>query len=318
MAKVLITGASGFVGNNVARKLLGLGHSVNLILREQHADWRLRDVYDDVVVHLVDLRDSDRLIRAVKSVGPEWVFHLAAHGAYSTQDNLKQILETNVIGTANLVHACLQTGTEVFVNTGASSEYGFKDHAPAEVEPLEPNSYYAVAKASATMLCSYIARSRGVRIPTLRLYSVYGPYEEPTRLMPTLILQGMGNALPPLVHPEIARDFVYVDDVVEAYILAATVQDQDPAAIYNVGTGIQTTIQEVIAVARRQLNITVEPEWASMKDRIWDTGTWLSDSRHIQQSLGWTPQYSFEQGFAKMVEWFRANPAVMEAFRLSI
>jgi nucleoside-diphosphate-sugar epimerase len=275
-------------------------------------------VYNDVVVHLVDLRDSDRLIRVVKSVSPEWVFHLAAHGAYSTQNNLKQILETNVIGTANLVHACLQTGFDVFVNTGASSEYGFKDHAPDEAEPLDPNSYYAVAKASATMLCGYIARSRGVRIPTLRLYSVYGPYEEPTRLMPTLILKGMGNALPPLVHPEIARDFVYVDDVVEAYILAATVQDQDPAGIYNVGTGIQTTIQEVVAVARRQLNITVEPEWASMKDRIWDTGTWLSDSRHIQQNLGWAPRYSFEQGFAKMVEWFRANPAVMEAYRLSI
>lgn len=313
--KVLVTGASGFVGNNLVRFLLSQGHSVNLLLRTGYAGWRLKDIAGDVRIHIADLLDSGAVSRAVDHVRPDWVFHLAAHGAYSLQTDLTRILETNIMGTVNLVQACLRTGFQAFVNTGSSSEYGFKDHSPSETELPEPNSYYAVAKASATMFCSYTARDTGLRIPTLRLYSVFGPYEEPTRLMPTLIIKGLRNELPPLVSPEVARDFVYVDDVVQAYLLAATVAEQEPGAVYNVGTGVQTTIREAVDVTRRLLNISSEPQWSSMQDRIWDTDTWCSDRRLVREKLGWTPQHSFEQGLAKMIEWFRSEPAVMEAYR---
>jgi dolichol-phosphate mannosyltransferase len=315
MTKVLITGASGFVGNNLARYLLAQGHAVHLLLRSGHAHWRLSDIANDVTVHEVDLRDVESVKRAVSGIRPEWIFHLAAHGAYSFQTDADQILATNIAGTANLLHACLDTGFEVFVNTGSSSEYGFKDHAPREHEGLEPNSYYAVGKASATLLCGYLARSRKVRIPTLRLYSVFGPYEDPARLMPVLILKGLENTLPPLVNPEVARDFVYVDDVIQAYLLAATVPDQEPAAIYNVGTGVQTTLRRVVEVASETLRISSEPEWASMPDRIWDTDTWVSDNRLIREQLGWKPAYTFEQGFHRMAEWFRSNPRMTNLYR---
>jgi dolichol-phosphate mannosyltransferase len=267
------------------------------------------------VAHEVDLRDAETLKRAVRSIRPEWIFHLAAHGAYSFQTDAKQILETNIMGTVNLVHACLETGFEVFVNTGSSSEYGFKDHPPREDEVPEPNSYYAVSKASATLCCGYVARSHGVRVPTLRLYSVFGPYEDPKRLMPVLILKGLQNSLPPLVNPEVARDFVYVEDVVQAYLLAATVPGQEVAAIYNVGTGVQTTIREVVEVARSVLHIAQEPRWASMEDRIWDTDTWVSDNRLIREKLGWISAHTFEQGFNRMVEWFRTNPEMTALYR---
>jgi UDP-glucose 4-epimerase len=314
MRKVLITGASGFVGNNVARRLLGQGHEVHCILRRGTVRWRLDDILGDLKVHEVDLRDASSLQSAVDAVRPEWVFHLAAYGAYSSQTEVGRILETNFVGTVNLLHACLRTGFEVFVNTGSSSEYGFKGHAPRETDFPEPNSDYAVAKASATLFCGYIARSRRVRVPTLRLYSAYGPYEEPTRLIPTLVLQGLRKRLPPLVHPDIARDFVYIDDVVEAFLLAATVGEQEPAAIYNVGTGIQTTIEEVVDISRRLLNITEEPTWASMEDRIWDTGTWVADAGLIREKLGWRPSCSFEEGFGRTITWIKDNLSLMEAF----
>jgi nucleoside-diphosphate-sugar epimerase len=154
------------------------------------------------------------------------------------------------LGTINLLQACLETGFESFVNTGSSSEYGFKDHAPPENEWLEPNSHYAVTKASATQFCRYTAQQYGVHVPTLRLYSVYGPYEEPTRLLPTLISRGMRGKLPPLVDGNVARDFVYVDDVKQAYLLAAQRTDVEPGAIYNVGTPVPTSIGEVVNIAR--------------------------------------------------------------------
>src|SRR5208283_1749509 len=116
MAKVLITGASGFVGNNLTRYLLTLGHRVNLLLRDSCSDWRIRDIREEVEIHSADLCDSDAVNRIVKKIGPEWVFHLAAHGAYSSQTDVMRILQSNVLGTATLVQACSKAGFDAFVN----------------------------------------------------------------------------------------------------------------------------------------------------------------------------------------------------------
>ena len=314
MKRVIITGATGFVGANLARRLLQDGHQVHLLVRPGYTRWRIQAMRNDVCLHEADLRDEEAIANVVGNIRPNWVFHLAAYGAYSWQTDLRRMVQTNIIGTINLVEACLKTGFEAFVNTGSSLEYGFKDHAPSESEWLEPNSHYAVTKASATLFCRYTAQSQGVHLPTLRLYSVYGPYEEPTRLIPTLILRGLNGELPPLVNPDITRDFVYVDDVSESYLLTATRPNQEPGAVYNVGTGVQSSLREVVDVARRVMGITVEPEWGSMPDRQWDTNVWVSDNRKIQGELGWRPRYTFEQGFRTMVNWFRDNPALQHLY----
>jgi nucleoside-diphosphate-sugar epimerase len=249
----------------------------------------------------------EALTGVVARIRPDWVFHLAAHGAYSSQTDVSQMVQTNVVGTSNLVDACLKAGFEAFVNAGSSSEYGLKDHPSAETEWLEPNSYYAVTKAAATLFCRTTAQRHKAPIVTLRLYSVYGPYEEPARLMPTLIVHGLSGKLPPLVRPDIARDYVYTEDVNDACLLAAATPGQEVGAVYNLGTGIQTSLREVVDLARRVLAIPVEPVWGSMPDRQWDTTVWVADNRKIQKELGWQPRYSFEQGFREMVSWFRDN-----------
>ena len=311
MKRVILTGASGFVGANLARRLLRDGHELHLLLRRNHHLWRIAAIQNDVQLHETDLSDEESLVRIVESICPEWVFHLAAYGAYSTQTDLRRMVWTNILGTMNLVQACLKTGFEAFVNTGSSSEYGFKDHAPAEDESLEPNSPYAVTKASATLFCRHTARSSQVHLPTLRLYSIYGPYEEPSRLIPTLVVRGLNGKLPPLVNPETARDFVYVDDVVEAYLLAATQPFEECGAVYNVGSGIQTTLREVVEVARRVMNIEDEPEWGSMPARQWDTQVWVSDNSKIRNELGWQPRFTLEQGLRETIDWLKENPAFL-------
>ena len=314
MKRVILTGATGFIGANLARRLLHDGHEIHLLVRPGYTQWRIEAIRSDVHLREVNLGDEEALTRIVGNIRPDWVFHLAAHGAYSWQTDLRQMVQTNIIGTINLVEACLETGFDAFVNTGSSSEYGFKDHAPSETEWLEPNSYYAVTKASATLFCRYTAQRRSVHLPTLRLYSVYGPYEEPKRLMPTLILHGLKGKLPPLVHPDVARDFVYVDDVSEAYLLATAQTDREPGAVYNVGTGVQTSLRDVVDVAQQVMDITVEPEWDSMPDRQWDTNVWVSDNRKIQDELGWRPRHTFEQDFRLMVHWFHDNPALQRLY----
>jgi len=312
--KVLVTGATGFVGANLARRLVADGHEVHLLVRPDHTEWRLGGLRDRVRVHQVVLADAGAVSTLVDAVKPEWIFHLATHGAYSWETDVPRMVETTVIGTMNLVQACVRRGFEAFVNTGSSSEYGFKDHAPSETEAIDPNSDYAVNKAWATMFCRFTAVRDGLRMCTLRLYSVYGPWEEPRRLMPTLIVRGLRGELPPLVGPDTARDYVYVDDVVDAYLLAATRADQPPGGVYNVGSGVQTTLRQVVEVARRVLAVQAEPAWDSMRGRSWDTSVWVCDNRIIAAALGWRPHTPFEDGFRRMVEWMRHEPAGRQVY----
>jgi nucleoside-diphosphate-sugar epimerase len=305
MKRVIVTGATGFVGANLARRLLNEGNEVHLLVRPNYTAWRIEEIRQHVRLHELQLHDAVAVSHAVSEIRPEWIFHLAAHGAYSWQTDLEQMVLTNIQGTINLVNACLQTGFEALVNTGSSSEYGFKDHAPAESELPEPNSHYAVTKAAATMFCRYTAQSRGVHLPTLRLYSIFGPQEDPGRLLPALILRGLKGELPPLADPNVARDFVYVDDVVEACLLAARVRTREWGAIYNVGTGVATTLREVVNVARRVMHISAEPIWNTMPKRSWDTNVWVSDNRKIRSELHWQHRDNFEEGFRLMLDWFR-------------
>lgn len=315
MKRVLITGASGFVGANLCRRAVRDGHEVHLLLRDGFAPWRLVEVMDRVRIHAADLRDAEATARAVAEARPERVFHLAAYGAYSSQTDIRRMAETHVVGTANLVEACLAAGVESLVHAGSSSEYGFTGHAPSEGERIDPNSPYAVTKAAATHYCRYASRRAKTPITTLRLYSVYGPWEEPTRLIPTLILKGLAGALPPLVNPDVARDFVHVDDVVEAFVLAAEDPSRALGAVYNVGTGVQTTIRQAVELARRVFRIAAPPRWGSMENRPWDTGTWVADARLIRERLGWSPRLDLESGFRAMAAWLRDTPAVAGEYR---
>jgi len=305
--KIIITGASGFVGANLARRALREGHAVHLFLREQSDGWRINDILPQVRVWRLDLADAEKVKETVSAIKPEWVFHLAAYGAYSWQNDFNKMVQTNIAGTANLLDAALAAGFAAFINTGSSSEYGFKDHPAAETEALAPNSGYAVTKATATNFCQQRAAQHKVFIATLRLYSAYGPYEDPGRLIPALISAGMEARYPPLVAPDVARDFVYVEDVLAAYFLAAECRQAAKSGIYNVGSGVQTSIRTAVDVSRKIFKIKSAPQWGSLPNRIWDTNVWVADNRKIKKALCWKPKTDFARGFAQTVRWYKEN-----------
>lgn len=318
MKRVLVTGAGGFVGANLARRLLRDGHEVHLFLRPGGRRWRIDELGDAARVHEVDLADETAVRASVEAARPDWVFHLAAHGAYASQRDVRRMVAANVTGTVNLVEAAARRGFESFVHAGTSSEYGFKDHAPHEREWIEPNSDYAVTKACATLFCRQAAQRLGLRLVTLRLYSVYGPYEEPTRFVPTLLVRGLRGELPPLVRPESAHDYVYVDDVSEAFLLAASGPRTEPGSVYNVGTGTERPAREIVEIARRVLGVGAAPQWGSMPDRPWDTAHWVCDNRRIRQELGWRPVVSFEDGFRRTLDWLCSSPERRARYEASL
>ncbi len=303
------------MGANLCKRLLNDGHEVHLLLREAHSRWRIDSIQNEVNIHILDLSDVEALWSSIASIRPDWVFHLAAYGAYSSQSDLRRMTETNLMATVNLVDTCCKVGFDVFINTGSSSEYGLKDHAPSESERLEPNSLYAITKAAATHYCRHIAQTRNVSLTTLRLYSVFGPYEEPTRLIPTLIVEGLKGRLPSLVNPSVARDYIFIDDVLEAYILAASNPTKTTGKIYNIGTGVQTSLREVVNLACRLLPIKDEPEWGTMPDREWDASIWVADHRSIAKDLDWQPGYSLQDGFRLTVDWFKLNEGMLNYYQ---
>ena len=311
--RALVTGAAGFLGANLVRHLHAAGHEV-LALTRSAAAWRLQEIATEVRVLELDLCDTAALARVVATTEPQWIFHLAAHGAYSWQSDIEAMLAVNVAATAALLEAARAAGVKAFVNAGSSSEYGLKAHAPREDERLEPNSHYAVTKAAGTHLTA-LAVAEGLPAVTLRLYSIYGPWEEPGRLVPALVRKATRGGLPSLVGPETARDFVYVEDCCEALLRAAERgAPGGPGATLNIGSGVQTRLKELVEVARRTLGVTALPEWGTMGQRGWDTNVWVSDPRAARELLDWRASTGLGDGLTRTAAWLRERPQLWERY----
>lgn len=300
---ILVTGAAGFVGAAAVHELLARGAEVHAVVRPGSRPWRLARVAGRVPLHAADLTEPDAVRRVVAAVRPSVVLHLAAHGAYELQSGSSRILTTNVLGTLHLLEAAAECGVELVVNAGSSSEYGYKSEPMREADRLDPNSVYAVAKAAQTHLCGlYARRAPSMAVVTLRLFSVYGPWEEPTRLIPTVIRRARAGLPLEMVAPEIARDFVFVDDVLRALLDFDRLRP-GTGEVINLGSGVEMTLREVVAAVQDLFGHRSRVVWGGMPARHWDATRWVADRSRAERVLGWRPIVGFREGLARMAEW---------------
>jgi len=302
----LITGAAGFVGACLAQRLVEQGENVSVFVKPDTNLWRLENIKKKLNIFKGDLTDKNFVTQAVKQIKPTVIYHLATHGAYSTQDNAEKIISTNVFGTWNLLNACADIDYRVFINTGSSSEYGFKASPMRETDLLEPNSYYAVAKSAQTLLCQHIARSQKKPIVIFRLFSVYGYYEDASRLIPTLVTRCLDKKDLEMVSPETARDFVFIEDVVEAYLNIERLR-QLSGEVINIGTGVQSKLRDVVNQVIQLTGAKVQVKWGTIPARIWDTNIWVADMTRAKMVLGWKAKRTLKEGLSKTIEWFKIN-----------
>jgi UDP-glucose 4-epimerase len=304
--RVLITGGSGFIGARLARTLIDAGHDVHLVLRSQAQHWRLIELAGRFTVHVADLRDRTALARAVHAVRPEAVYHLATHGAYPFQQDRVEILATNLLGTANLLDALGGDDYRVFVHAGSSSEYGHKDRPMAELDRLEPRTAYAVGKAAASLLCLAEAH-RGRPVMVVRVFSAYGPGEEPSRLVPYVMQCCQRGTAPRVSIGRQPRDFVYVDDVVALLQLAGQ-RPEMRGEVLHAGTGRMSSVREMIeTILAVCTNGRLAAEYGTTAPRPDEPVHWVASVARTQALTGWQAQHDLTSGVRRMWQWYQAT-----------
>ncbi len=309
---IVVTGSSGFVGANLVRHFAAKGARVIGVEGPTGLDWRTRGLSGLELVK-VDLCNEGDVKAFIRETRPFAVLNCAAYGAYPSQTEANRIYRVNFDGVRYMLEALRGCKSlRAFVQAGSSSEYGLNCVGPSEDAPTMPDSDYAVSKVATTALIQCYGLKYGVPGWVLRLYSVYGPFEDFSRLMPRLLLRARENGFPPLVNPAISRDFVYVDDAVRAF--EAVIEHADrlrPAQIYNIGAGARVTLEDLVMVARATFDIGKSPAWGSMPDRHWDHADWYSDPRKAARELGWTARTTLVDGLRATMAWMEAHPELV-------
>lgn len=304
--KVLFTGATGFIGANLIRKLLLLGSRVHIITRETSDYWRIQEILPKIREYKIELSNITKLKSVVEKIKPQIIYHLSAYGNSSSQQNVDKMIQANIIDLNNLLEALKPVEYECFVNTGTSSEYGLKNKPMKESNLLEPISYYAATKASGTLLCRVHAKMYNKPIVTLRPFSVYGYFEEKNRLIPTVITASLTGKNINLTQGAARHDFIFIKDVIEAYLKAASSKNVR-GEVLNIGSGNQYTNTQVVKTILKLTKRRVKVNTGAFGLRTWDTKYWVADNSLTKEVLKWTPSHSFESGLTKTINWFKKN-----------
>lgn len=299
----VVTGGAGFVGANLVRRLLREGMATHIFDRTATSLWRLEEVKQSVAVHYGDIGNYDWAKTELAGIKPDVIVHCAQYGGYPFQKDVTEVFRVNTLAAINFLRAAEEIGFKRFVHTGSSSEYGAKTTPMSEGDMLEPNSAYAASKAAATLYAAHRGREGKLPIITLRLFSIYGPWEEPTRLMPTAIMKALRGEDISLVAPGVARDFVHVDDVCDAY-MAVIAAPEAHGEIVNVCTGRQQTLQDVGGAILAATGGKSKIVWGA-EGRSFDTDRWVGNSSFAKTFLHWEAKINLEEGIAKTAAWFK-------------
>ncbi|MPZ81708.1 MAG: NAD-dependent epimerase/dehydratase family protein [Actinophytocola sp.] len=308
--RTLVTGGAGFIGSTLVDRLISNGHEVAVVdnlSRDSRAN--LADALDTgrLTVHELDINDPE-LAAAVAGAAPEVVYHLAAQidVRHSVTDPLDDATR-NVLGTIAVAEAARKAGVRkvVFASSGGSI-YGTPEDLPiAESTPVNPKVQYAASKVSAEVYLNAYRELYGLDCTHLALANVYGPRQDPhgeagvvaifTGALlagrPTKVFGDGGNT----------RDYVYVGDVVSAFVAAAG--SVGGGRRYNIGTGVQTSDRELHTLVARAANAPDEPELAPA--RLGDLRASALDASAAAAELGWHPEVDVAEGVHRTVEYFR-------------
>jgi dolichol-phosphate mannosyltransferase len=299
--RIAIIGASGFVGANLLNNLVKKNISVHGFARSQ-SPWRIKAFHlENYYSHI-----GDSLNQTLKAYSPNVVINTATHGAYSFQHDESLIIASNLEVIKEIVNLAKEISFQI-IHLGTSSEYGVNSNRPLETSLCEPNSKYAEAKLDTTLELKSANDLLGIKSTVLRLYSIYGPLEDPSRLVPTLIDKIIHSESIKLTDPEVSRDFVYINDLCELIEVIIKRQSESSGfGIYNVASGIKTTMGGLARIMTELFPNNKGIEFGyPMRD--WDLKEWVGNPVKILHEYGWETSTTLSEGIMKVMEFYSVN-----------
>ena len=243
---VLITGAEGFIGSHLSARLVKEGARVSALVRPGADLSRLSDIEEKISINSLDIRESDQVEEFVAAARPQRIFHLAAVTDVNRDWNsLPLVTGVNLGGTINLIRALSSMDYEILITTCTAEAYGRNPAPFTEEMPLDPISPYSFSKAAATAFCRMAAASLGASVRVLRLFLVYGPGQGEERFLPQLIRAALNGEPFRMTAGEQTREFTYIDDVIEGFLLAAE-KGQGKGEVYNLGSGREIALKDLV------------------------------------------------------------------------
>lgn len=315
--RVLVTGAGGFIGSHLVETLALQGANVRALVRYNSRNdagllrFLAPDVFSALEVIPADLRDLSALQKAMQGI--THVFHLGALIAipYSYL-HPAEVVQTNVMGTLNVLLAAQTAGVERLVHTSTSEVYGTALRVPIdEAHPLQGQSPYSASKIAADKLAESFFCAYNLPVVTLRPFNTYGPRQSARAVIPTMIMQALTRDVIRLGNLDTTRDFTYVTDTVDGFLRAAQAPNVEGRTM-NLGTGQEIRVgdlaEKIIALVGRPVHVEVDP--ARLRPSKSEVLRLLSDNRLAQDLLGWQPHHSFEEGLQQTINWVQDHLAL--------
>ena len=306
---VLVTGANGFIGSHLSRYLISHNADVHLFLRKGCDMTRIRDIEPRVRIWRGDILDFHALLDCFRIAVPKIIFHLAAVLNVSRDTRLlNSLLDTNFQGTLNIFRAVQETGIspDCIINTGSSEEYGAGAAPFVESQREMPVSPYSVSKVAATHLGQMLYRTSGLPVVTLRPFLVYGPGQSTNMFIPSLIRHCLEKKDFSMTEGDQSRDFVYVDDVVDAYARVA-VSRLAAGEVINVGSGIENQIRYVAEQVVHKMGSPVRLMIGALQKRTGEADHFFCDNSKAREVLGWSSLISLDDGLDRTIQWYQQN-----------
>lgn len=315
MSRVLVTGAAGFIGSHLTQRLVQDGHQVRAFVRyNSQNNWGWLDVFpppviQEVEVHRGDLKDPEAIRKAVEGI--EVIYHLGALISipYSYVNPL-DLVQTNVLGTANVLNACLPSKSLIkLVHTSTSEVYGTACFTPiTEEHPLQAQSPYSATKIAADKLAESYHKSFGLPIAIVRPFNTFGPRQSSRAIISSIIVQALHGETVRIGSLEPVRDFCFVKDTVAGFVAVASAE-RSVGRVLNIGTGtgisIRRLVQTILKMTGSKAQVVVDqsrirPEQSEVMELI-------CDASQAKRIIGWTASLSLEEGLQETIAWMREN-----------
>ncbi len=302
--RILVTGATGFIGSRLTRFLLQKNAQVSVVMRAGSDPWRIKDILPQVRVIEGDLRQANRLAEQLKNTEFDVVVHLAWNGANSSKyKNMSSQVHENLNGSLEIVQLAKECNARKWIGFGSALEYGSRSGVFSESLQPSPESLYGISKYAVCLLAKKMCELNQVDFVWIRPFWLYGPFDDPLRMIPSVIGCLLRGKVPPLTLGEQSWDYLYIEDAVKAIWMLV----EHPAAtgIFNLGSGEVHTIRNIVERIRDLVDSSLSLGFGQVpypEDQIMHL---QADISKLKSVTGWKPQTSIDDGLGQTVAWHR-------------